>query len=222
MAGLTKSSLKRLEGVHPDLVRVVKRAAEASGVAFQVTEGVRTLARQRALMKAGSSKTLKSRHLVAPNGYGHAVDLVAMIGGRVSWEEPLYHRIADAMKDAAFLLRVPIEWGGDWRTFFDGPHFQLPWATYPGAGLGEAAPEPPAPAELATLMPGSKGEAVAALQADLVALGAALKADGDFGPKTRAAVLRVSATLQAKPTDIVTAGLRDKIAKAARRAAKAA
>lgn len=224
MAGLTQTSLKRLDGVHPDLVRVVKRAVEITTVAFQVTEGVRTPARQRALMKLGSSKTLRSRHLVAPNGYGHAVDLVAMIGGRVSWEEPLYHRIADAMKQAAGELKAPLEWGGDWRSFFDGPHFQLPWAAYPGVkpGEGAPAPEPPTDAELATLAPGSKGEAVAALQRDLNALGASLKEDGDFGPKTRAAVLRVSARLTARPTDIVTASLREKIAKAARKAAKQA
>lgn len=223
MAGLTKSSLKRLDGVHPDLVRVVRRAVEISAVAFQVSEGVRALARQRALLKQGASKTLRSRHIPGPNGFGHAVDLVAMIGGRVSWEEPLYHRIADAMKKAAIEMHIPIEWGGDWRTFHDGPHFQLPWATYPGVrkGEGAAAPEPPTPAELATLVPGSKGPEVTALQRDFNDLGSSIAEDGDFGPKTRAAALRVTAKLQAKATDIIDARLREKIAKAARQAAKA-
>jgi len=123
---LGKRSLKRLEGVHPDLVRVVKRAITLTAVDFTVLEGLRTLARQRKLVAAGASKTMNSRHLT-----GHAVDLGAYVDRRVRWDWPLYHQIAGAMKRAAESESVPIEWGGDWRTFKDGPHFQLPWAQYP-------------------------------------------------------------------------------------------
>lgn len=123
---LSKKSLDRLTGVHPDLVRVVKRAIEITTVDFAVLEGVRSKARQEQLVKAGASQTMNSRHIT-----GHAVDLGAYVSGSVRWDWPLYSKIADAMKQAAAELGVPIEWGGDWRTFKDGPHFQLPHKEYP-------------------------------------------------------------------------------------------
>lgn len=123
---LNSCSIERLNGVHPDLQRVVYRAAEISECAFIVTEGMRTLSRQKALVAAGASKTMNSRHIT-----GHAVDLAAMVGDEVRWDWPLYHQLAAVMKEAAQIEGVPIEWGGDWRTFKDGPHFQLPTALYP-------------------------------------------------------------------------------------------
>ena len=123
---LSKKSLDRLTGVHPDLVRVVKRALEITTVDFAVLEGVRSKSRQEQLVKAGASQTMNSRHLT-----GHAVDLGAYVSGSVRWDWPLYYKIADAVKQAADELGVPIEWGGDWRKFKDGPHFQLPHKEYP-------------------------------------------------------------------------------------------
>ncbi len=122
---LGAKSLARLEGVHPDLVRVVKRAIEITPVDFTVTEGLRTVERQRALVAAGASQTMKSRHIT-----GHAVDLAALVMGEVRWDWPLYAKLAGAMKAAAKEVGVPLEWGGDWK-MKDGPHFQLPWANYP-------------------------------------------------------------------------------------------
>ena len=129
------SSKSKLKGVHPDLVRVVNRCAKDwtdKQFTFGLTCGVRTLEEQKVLVKKGASKTLKSRHIPAPNGYSHAVDVVAFIDGKVRWDWPLYDKIAKAMKAAAKAEKVPIEWGGDWVSFKDGPHFQLPWASYPG------------------------------------------------------------------------------------------
>ena len=119
-------SLSRLQDVHPDLVRVVKRAAAMSDLDFTVLEGLRTLERQKVLMKNGATKTLNSRHLT-----GHAVDLAPMVGDGVSWDWPLYHRLAKIVKAAAAAEGVPLTWGGDWRTFKDGPHWELPWKQYP-------------------------------------------------------------------------------------------
>ena len=123
---LSKRSLSRLDGVHKDLVQVVKLAIELTEVDFGVTEGVRTIERQRELFAKGASKTMNSRHLT-----GHAVDLVAYVGSEVRWDWPLYHKIADAMKRAANSLGVPIVWGGDWKSFKDGPHFELDRKVYP-------------------------------------------------------------------------------------------
>jgi peptidoglycan LD-endopeptidase CwlK len=123
---LGSRSLSRLKGVHPDLVRVVKKAAAMSNLDFTVLEGLRTLDRQRKLLAQGATRTLNSRHIT-----GHAVDLAPLIDGKVSWDWPLYHRLAKIVKAAAADENVPIVWGGDWRTFKDGPHWELPWKIYP-------------------------------------------------------------------------------------------
>ena len=139
---LGSRSLMRLEGVHADLVRVVKRAAAMSDLDFTVLEGLRTEARQRQLMKQGATKTLNSRHLT-----GHAVDLAPMLDGKPSWNWSLYYRLADIMRSASAHEKVPIRWGGTWkllsaiegpitaknlsRSFPDGPHFELPRTNYP-------------------------------------------------------------------------------------------
>lgn len=136
---LNMTSLSRLRGVHPDLVRVVLRCADDwkdKDTGFIVTQGVRTLQEQSLLVKKGASKTLRSRHLKAPNGYAHAVDLAVVLKDAVTWHWPMYDKLAKAVKAAAKAEKVPIEWGGDWLKFKDGPHFQLPWKEYPGLRTG--------------------------------------------------------------------------------------
>ena len=122
----SQRSEARMVGVHPDLVRIARRALELSPVDFGITEGMRTLERQKQLVAAGASKTMKSRHIT-----GHALDVVAYVGTDVRWDWPLYDTIATAMQMAARELGVPIEWGGDWASLRDGPHYQLPWQEYP-------------------------------------------------------------------------------------------
>ena len=139
---LGQRSLSRLEGVHPDLIRVVKKAAALSDLDFAVLEGLRTPERQKQLMQQGATRTLNSRHIT-----GHAVDLAPMLNGKVSWDWPLYHRLAEYVRSASVSENVPIRWGGTWkllsaisgpitakvlsRSFPDGPHFELPRANYP-------------------------------------------------------------------------------------------
>ena len=147
---LSQNSLDNLEGVHEDLVRVVKRAIDITEVDFGVSEGLRTLEEQKEMVRTGASDTMNSRHLT-----GHAVDLMAYVGARVSWEWPLYHKILDAMKQAAEELNVEIRWGGCWKNLkeiedseyevdayaerkrkqgkkplLDGPHYELDWNFY--------------------------------------------------------------------------------------------
>jgi peptidoglycan L-alanyl-D-glutamate endopeptidase CwlK len=126
MYKLGTRSKKRLQGLHPDLVGVVERAIKLSGTDFTVLEGVRTKERQMDLFDLGASKTMNSRHLT-----GHAVDLGALHNGLITWDWESYYVIAAAMKQAAKEQSVDLEWGGDWKTFRDGPHFQLSWAKYP-------------------------------------------------------------------------------------------
>lgn len=122
----SQRSYDRLAGVRPELVAIASRALIISPVDFGITEGLRTPERQRQLVASGASQTLRSRHLS-----GHAIDVVAYVGSDVRWDWPLYEQIAAAMKCAAKELRVPLEWGGDWATLRDGPHYQLPRASYP-------------------------------------------------------------------------------------------
>jgi hypothetical protein len=145
---LSKRSLQRLEGVEPALVEVVQFAITVTKIDFGVTEGLRTVERQRELVASGASQTMDSKHIK-----GMAVDLVAYIGDRVSWELNLYDDLADAMKLGAIEIGVPVRWGGAWnvpdirewdgtmqdamdyyvdsrrregrRPFIDCPHFEL-------------------------------------------------------------------------------------------------
>ena len=117
---LTERDLKRMEGVDPRLVEIVKRAAQLTTVQFIVTEGLRTRERQKQLVAAGASRTMNSRHII-----GQAVDVAAVVNGQVRWDWPLYPKIAEAFKKAAAELGYRITWGGDWKSFRDGPHFQI-------------------------------------------------------------------------------------------------
>lgn len=145
---LSQRSLDRLEGVDERLVAVVKQAITTTKIDFGVIQGMRTLEMQKELVAKGASQTMKSKHLT-----GHAVDLMAYISGRGSWELNLYDDIADAMKEAGDALGVRLRWGAAWhvndlrkwegtmeaamngyidlrrsqgrRPFIDGPHFEL-------------------------------------------------------------------------------------------------
>ena len=123
---LGQKSLSNLKDVHPDLVKVVKRAIELTECDFTVTEGLRTKERQAQLLKEKKTTTMNSRHLT-----GHAVDLAAWVDGTVSWNWDHYYKIAEAVKQAAKELNISIEWGGEWKSFPDAPHWQLPWSKYP-------------------------------------------------------------------------------------------
>lgn len=123
---LSTRSKDKLIGVHHRLIAVVERAIEITEIDFAVIEGVRTMEKQLEYVRSGASQTLASRHLT-----GHAVDLAAFVGSELRWDWPLYAKIAAAMKQAAKELSIPIVWGGDWKKFPDGPHFELDRRNYP-------------------------------------------------------------------------------------------
>jgi peptidoglycan L-alanyl-D-glutamate endopeptidase CwlK len=145
---LSNNSVNKLKGVDPALVSVVERAIEISITDFGVTEGLRSVATQKKYVAQGKSQTMQSKHIE-----GKAVDLVAYVGSKISWELNLYDNIADAMKQAANEKGVKLRWGAAWhiddiasyggtmeqamneyidlrrsqgkRPFIDGPHFEL-------------------------------------------------------------------------------------------------
>ena len=144
---LSQTSLDKLKGVNPELVKVVKRAIQISKQDFAVNEGLRTIERQCQLVKSGASQTMNSRHIG-----GFAVDLVPIVNGKVSWDWRYFYAIAEAMQQSAKELGINVRWGGCWevinnksgtaeswvdnygsarrklgkKAFTDGPHFELP------------------------------------------------------------------------------------------------
>ena len=145
---LSTRSQERLMGVEPELKEVVYEAIKVTKIDFGVIEGLRTEEKQKQLVESGASQTMKSKHLE-----GRAVDLMAYIGGRGSWELNVYDEIADAMKEGAIKVDVAVRWGAAWtvtdirewegnmeeamnsyvdtrrsqgrRPFIDAPHFEL-------------------------------------------------------------------------------------------------
>lgn len=122
-------SIRAMEGVDKELVEVAYRALELTTVDFIIVEGVRSIATQRRYVDEGKSKTMNSRHL-----YGKALDFVAYVDGRASYDLKHMKKIADAFKEAARELSVKIVWGGDWKTFKDTPHIELDRSVYPDKG----------------------------------------------------------------------------------------
>lgn len=121
---LGQRSLNSLSGVHPDMVAVVSKAITITGVDFSVIEGLRSVERQKKLLDDGKSTTMNSRHIT-----GHAVDMVPY---PVDWEDlERFETMAKAMKSAAEELSISIVWGGDWKSFYDAPHFELDRKSYP-------------------------------------------------------------------------------------------
>lgn len=112
-------SESNLEGLHPDLLQVMRTAIVATPVDFMVIDGKRTLAEQKELVKKGASWTLKSRHLT-----GKAVDVMAYVNGTGRWEPKLYQQIGEHVLRIAEQLNIPLVWGGSWKVR-DWGHFEL-------------------------------------------------------------------------------------------------
>jgi peptidoglycan L-alanyl-D-glutamate endopeptidase CwlK len=142
------ASLKRMVGVHPDLVAVAHYALRVSPIDFLVTPtgGVRSQTQQLELVRKGVSRTTRSRHLT-----GHAIDVVSWKKGKASWTLPDALLVHQAFADASRALSVPLRWGGDWdgdgdwkdERFLDAFHHELPYSVYGDdrASLSPAAAE---------------------------------------------------------------------------------
>lgn len=122
---LSARSMKELEGVHPDLIAVTKRAIELTKIDFVVTEGVRTYSRQVELVEAQKSTTLHSKHLLQESGYGHAIDVAAWMSGDISWKNKNYGPIVQAFITAATEQGVQLVFGHLWKGFQDSVHVEL-------------------------------------------------------------------------------------------------
>lgn len=143
--------------MHPELVKCceITIAHPALPVDFAAHDGLRTLEQQREYVRAGVSLTLASKHLPQPDGFGHAVDLVPYVNGKLRWELPLCIHVARGMRASSIGLGLELVWGGVWdrqldeldpanlmdeveayaarrrakgrKALIDGPHFELFW-----------------------------------------------------------------------------------------------
>lgn len=122
MYNFSERSIKNLQGVHPDLVRLMKESIKDSPYDFMITEGLRTVERQKEMVRTGKSQTMQSYHLV-----GKAVDIAILgkVKGAADWDFVKYKKVADHIKKVAKDMGLTITWGGDWKKLVDGPHFQI-------------------------------------------------------------------------------------------------
>ena len=137
MKNFSARSLSNLKGIHPDLVKVMTEAIKDSPVDFTITDGIRTVSEQAALYAQGRTKpgkvvthvdgiNKKSNHQIKADGYGYAVDLYPFKNGSVQVNDADGLKvIAGHIKDVANKLNIKVEWGGDWISFKDFPHFEL-------------------------------------------------------------------------------------------------
>lgn len=121
----SQSSLNRLASCHEDLERLAYKALQYSKYDFGITEGIRTVERQKELVAQGKSQTMNSRHLPNDNGESEALDFAVYVNGKITWDIKYYRKVAQAFFTAAIELGVDIEWGGLWESFVDGPHIEL-------------------------------------------------------------------------------------------------
>lgn len=148
---LGAKSRSKLVLVRKPLPETVELAIKLSTQDFLVHQGPRTVAEQEAMVAAGTSRTMNSKHLLGADGYCEAVDLVPYKDGKAVWEWELIYPIAEAMRSACRTTGARIRWGGFWSdlgrscspcsvlvkeyvayrraqhldAFIDGPHFEL-------------------------------------------------------------------------------------------------
>lgn len=128
---LSQTSIDRMDGVHPDLVRVIQDAINFSIVDFGISSGVRTRKEQEEMFERGRTPTMKSKHLIHTDGFGHAVDIYCLTeDGKVTWSEGYYRKAAQAIFASAIKWGVQIKAGALFQSYFDGPHIELNGSFY--------------------------------------------------------------------------------------------
>lgn len=119
-------SLQNLADVHPDLVRVAKRAIQRTPIDFGISEGVRTKERQLLLLSQRKTTLAHSQHFIQPQtGYGHAIDIFAYVNDQAVWHRKYYGPIIQTFFTEATKLGVQLRFGHLWKDFSDSPHIEL-------------------------------------------------------------------------------------------------
>lgn len=146
--GLSDASIEKMKGVHPKLIELMKKAIGDSPYDFKIIQGLRTAEYQNSLYQQGRTKpgkivtkldgyNRKSNHQAKADGYGHAVDIAVcghydQNGGYVKYmtdaemfDNKKLVEISRHVKAVAKEMGMEIVWGGDWKTLYDTPHYEL-------------------------------------------------------------------------------------------------
>ena len=145
---LSDASIEKMKGVHPKLIELMKKAISNSPYDFKIVQGLRTAAYQNELYQQGRTRpgkivtkldgyNKKSNHQAKSDGYGHAVDIAVcgqydQNGNYVKYttdaemfDNKKLVEISRHVKAVAKEMGMEIEWGGDWKTLYDTPHYEL-------------------------------------------------------------------------------------------------
>ncbi len=145
---LSDASIEKMKGVHPKLIELMKKAIGDSPYDFKIVQGLRTAEYQNSLYQQGRTKSgkivtkldgynRKSNHQAKSDGYGHAVDIAVcgqydQNGNYVKcttdaemFDNKKLVEISKHIKAVAKDMGLEIVWGGDWKTLYDTPHYEL-------------------------------------------------------------------------------------------------
>ena len=145
---LSDASIEKMKGVHPKLIELMKKAISDSPYDFKIVQGLRTAEYQNSLYQQGRTKpgkivtkldgyNRKSNHQAKADGYGHAVDIAVcgqydQNGNYVKcttdaemFDNKKLVEISRHIKAVAKKMGLEIVWGGDWKTLYDTPHYEL-------------------------------------------------------------------------------------------------
>jgi peptidoglycan L-alanyl-D-glutamate endopeptidase CwlK len=111
------------------IARMLVQKAAANGIQIRVISGLRSYAEQDALYAQGrtkpGNKVTNARGGYSNHNFGIAFDVGVFEGTRYMGESPKYKAVGVLGQE------LGLEWGGNWTSIVDQPHFQLrpAWAT---------------------------------------------------------------------------------------------
>ena len=115
------------------MARMLVQKASAAGIGIKIISGLRTYEEQNALYAQGRTApghiVTNARGGYSNHNFGIAFDIGVFEGNRYLPNSPKYKAVGVLGVD------LGLEWGGNWKTIVDQPHFQLrpTWA----AGITE-------------------------------------------------------------------------------------
>lgn len=128
---------QRISTLHPLVIGKAKefiiRAEKELGIKLRVVSALRSWAEQTALFNQpfdgkdndrdgkideADEKVTNAKAGSSYHNFGLALDVVEIKNGKALWTNPNWSKIAALGKSIGF------EWGGDWKSFKDKPHFQ--------------------------------------------------------------------------------------------------
>ena len=124
-----KRSLNNLATCHPDFILICNEVLKH--IDFSIIEGYRSLDRQKELYDSRKSRIdgirIKGKHNYSPS---LAIDIIPYEKGKNPFDgtddsELMFYRLNRQFRLASKKLKIDIEWGGDWRSFIDMPHYEL-------------------------------------------------------------------------------------------------